>query len=221
MTRMTRIAIALASALFASGDAWAKAEGVDSRASFPPVGCGGANGGAAGDCHVEAPTAELLVTIDGPDRIGTTPEDVGFYTLSIPPGSFGLLGAGFNVALAPSETGCELEPFGPSGKIGFQNESLDPFDPVLSHDYAGDAPPTTLVGVWSYQFLVLNCQTPGPLLLMAAMNAFDGSGDETGEVWNGTELEIIVPEPSALLLGVAALAPLAALSRAHGPRRHS
>jgi hypothetical protein len=45
------------------------------------------------------------------------------------------------------------------------------------------------------------------------MNAFDGSGDETGEVWNGTEREITVPEPSALLLGAAALAPLAAMRR--------
>ena len=40
MTRMTCIALALA--LFAAGDAWAKAEGVDSRAYFPPLGCGGA-----------------------------------------------------------------------------------------------------------------------------------------------------------------------------------
>lgn len=212
MSRMFSIAIALA--LFAATDAWAKAEGVDSRAYFAPIGCGGEGGGAAGDCHVEAPTAELIVTIDGPDRIGTAPEDVGFYTVSIPAGSFGLLGAGFNVAFAaPNQTGCELEPFAPVGKIGFENESLDPNDPVLSHQYSGDAPPTTLVGVWSYQFLVLNCQTPGTLLLMAAMNAFDGSGDETGEVWNDAQLDITVPEPSALLLGAAALVPLAVLRR--------
>jgi len=217
MTRM--ISIALALALFAAGDAWAKAEGVDSRAYFAPVGCGGPGGGEAGDCHVESPTEELIGTIDGPDRIGTTPEDVGFYTLSIPAGSFGLEGAGFNVALAPSETGCELEPFGPTGKIGFENESLDPNDPVLSHAYSGDAPPSTLVGVWSYQFLVLNCQTPGPLLLMAAMNAFDGSGDETGEVWNDAELGITVPEPSALLLGAAALASLSEMHRTRRARR--
>jgi hypothetical protein len=211
---MSRIVLIVALALCAASDAWAKAEGVDSRAYFPPIGCGGAGGGGAGDCHVEAPTAELIVTIDGPDQIGTAPEDVGFYTVSVPPGSFGLMGAGVNVALAaPNTTGCELEPFGPAGKIGYENESLDPFDPVLSHQYAGDAPPSTLVGVWSYQFLVLNCQTPGPLLLMAAMNAFDGSGDETGEVWNGAELDITVPEPSALLLGAAALAPLALLRR--------
>lgn len=212
MSRM--IPIALVISLLAAGDAWPKAGGVDSRAYFPPIGCGGAGGGAAGDCHVEGPDPQLVVTIDGPDRIGTTPEDVGFYTVSIPAGSLGLMGAGFNVALAaPNTTGCELEPFAPVGKIGFQNESLDPNDPVLSHAYSGDAPPSTLVGVWSYQFLVLNCQTPGPLLLMAAMNAFDGSGDETGEVWNAAELDITVPEPSALALGLAALAPLTLLRR--------
>ena len=49
--------------------------------------------------------------------------------------------------------------------------------------------------MWSYQFLVLNCTTPGPLLLLAAMNAFDGSGDETGEVWNDARLDVTVPEP--------------------------
>lgn len=223
MTSRT-IPIVFALALFAADHAFAKAEGVDSRAYFPPIGCGGAGGGeggggeSAGDCHVEAPTAELVVAIDGPDRIGTTPDDVGFYSVSIPPGSFGLQGAGVNVALAaPNTTGCELEPFGPAGKIGYENESFDPSDPVLAHQYSGAAPPSTLVGVWSYQFLVLNCQTPGPLLLMAAMNAFDGSGDATGEVWNGAQLGITVPEPSPLLLGVAVLVPLAGLLRRRAP----
>ena len=67
--------------------------------------------------------------------------------------------------------------------------------------------------MWSYQFLVLNCSTPGPLLVLAAMNAFDGSGDETGEIWNKTQLEVTVPEPAAGALGMATFAALALLRR--------
>lgn len=197
--------------IFAATDAFAKAEGVDSRVTFAPVGCGSADGGAAGECHVQPLDPTLLVTIDGPTEIGTNPEDAGFYTVSIPVGSGGKLGAGMNVAIAkPNTTGCELEPFAPLSKMGFQNETLDD-GPVLSHAYDGDPPPTTLNNVWSYQFLVLNCTTPGPLLLLAAMNAFDGSGDEEGEIWNKTELAVTVPEPDAALLGVVTIAALASL----------
>jgi MYXO-CTERM domain-containing protein len=202
--------------LFAAGDAFAKAEGVDSRATYQPVGCGSADGGAAGECHVQPLNPELMVTIDGPTELGTNPEDAGFYTVSIPPQSEPLLGAGMNVSIGkPNMTGCELEPFAPVGKIDYRNESLDPNDPVLSHEYQGDAPPSTLIGVWSYQFLLVNCSTPGPLLLHAAMNAFDGSGDEEGEIWNLTELAVTVtaPEPSDGLLGAAAIGALASMRR--------
>jgi uncharacterized protein (TIGR03382 family) len=47
------------------------------------------------------------------------------------------------------------------------------------------------------------------------MNAFDGSGDEGGEAWNSSTLEITVPEPGTTLLGVGALAAVAALGRRH------
>lgn len=197
--------------LFAATDAFAKAEGVDSRVTFAPVGCGSPDGGAAGECHLQALDPSLLVTIAGPTQLGTSPEDAGFYTVSIPAQGEPLKGAGMNVAIAkPNTTGCELEPFSPVDKMAYRNETLDD-GPVLSHDYQGDAPPSTLVGVWSYQFLVLNCKTPGPLLLLAAMNAFDGSADETGEIWNKTELAVTVPEPDAALLGGATVAALVSL----------
>jgi hypothetical protein len=154
-----------------------------------------------------------MVTIDGPTQIGTGAEDFGLYTVSIPPQSVesGLDGAGMNVAIArPNATGCNLEAFAPLDKMAFRNELGGP-DPVLSHDYQGDPPPTTLAGVWSYQFLVLNCKTPGPLLLLAAMNAFDGSGDETGEIWNQTELAVTIPEPPAALLNLGTFLTLTSL----------
>ena len=200
--------------LFGAADAFAKAEGVDSRATYTPLGCGSADGGAAGECHVQPLDPTLMVTIEGPTELGTTPEDFGLYTVSIPPQNAPLLGSGMNVAIArPNTTGCQLDKFSPLDKMAFRNESLDPEDPVLSHDYQGDAPPSTLVGVWSYQFLLINCKTPGPLLLQAAMNAFDGSGDETGEIWNLTELAVTVPEPGAAVLGAATFAALASLDR--------
>jgi hypothetical protein len=200
--------LGFALALLVATSAHGKAEGVDSRAYFPPIGCGSPEGGPDAECHVQNADPTLLVTIDGPTQIGTGPEDVGFYTVSIPPNSGGLMGAGMNVALVKSGTGCELEEFGPSGKIGRQNETLDPNDFVLSHAYTGDPPPSTLIGVWSYQFLVLNCTTPGAVLLRAAMNAFDGSGDELGEIWNETELPVTVPEPSATAAALVAIAAL-------------
>jgi hypothetical protein len=203
--------------LFTATDAFAKANGVDSRVTFEPVGCGSLDGGAAGECHLQALDPSLLVTIDGPTEIGTGLDDVGFYTVSIPVGFNQLEGSGVNIALAtPNTTGCQLEKF--STNLIELNETLDPTNPVLSHDYEGDAPPTTLVGVWSYQFLVGNCTTPGPLLLMAAMNAFDGSGDEEGEVWNKTQLSVTVPEPGDALLVVATVTVLASL-RGYARRR--
>jgi hypothetical protein len=137
----------------------------------------------------------LMVTIDGPTQIDTGGAEL--YTVSIPPQAAPLDGAGVNVVLgAPNSTGCDLEAF--STNLRLENE-LGFGDDMLTHDYEGEPPPSDLVGIWSYQFLVVNCTTPGPLLLLAAMNAFDGSGDEEGEIWNKTELAVTVPEPGAAL----------------------
>jgi hypothetical protein len=212
---MLRSLVAITALLFA-GSAFGKAEGIDSRKYFPPIGCGGADGGPDNECHLEPASETLMVTIDGPTQIEPGSEGFGIYTVSIPVG-FGapkLVGAGMNVAIAPpNSAGCMLEEGSPPSTMAERNESFDPTDPVLSHDYSGEPPPSTLVGVWSYQFLVLNCQNPGPLLLLAAMNAFDGTGTEEFEVWNKTQLDVTVPEPSAALLGATALAAVATLRR--------
>jgi hypothetical protein len=211
---MPRLVVVMMSLLFA-GSAFGKAAGIDSRATFPPIGCGSPDGGAAGDCHTQALDPALTVTIAGPTQVDLAPQGVGFYTVSIPVQSPPLMGAGMNVAIgAPNATGCMLEKFSPVDKMGFPPEPFDANNLALSHSYSGDPPPSTLVGVWSYQFLVLNCQNPGPLLLLAAMNAFDRNGAEDGEVWNKTQLDVSVPEPGAALIGAAALAALVTLRRA-------
>jgi hypothetical protein len=201
----------VATILVLAGSAFGKAEGIDSRATFEPLGCGSADGGAAGDCHVQPLDPALTVTIAGPTQIDPGPQGSGLYTVSIPTDFGGLKGAGMNVAIgAPNTTGCKLEEFAPIDKMGTRNEvGAGQDDFVLSHDYNGDPPPTTLENVWSYQFLLVNCQTPGPLLLLAAMNAFDGDGTELGEIWNKTQLDVTVPEPGAALLGATSITALA------------
>jgi hypothetical protein len=178
--RMRRITLLLL-CLLAPSAASAEADGVDSRTEFPPLGCGNSVTGEGAGCHFQDASPQLVVTLDGPTQIDVGEQGAGFYTASIPQGFMGLQGAGINVALdAPNEPGCQLEEFAPVDKMGFENESGDLDNPVLSHFHVGDPPPTSLVNVWSYQFLVLNCLAPGTLSLRVAMNAFDGSGDETG-----------------------------------------
>jgi hypothetical protein len=219
---MFRLLLGMAT-LFCAGSAFGLAGGVDSRTSFETVGCGSSATGADLGCHVKDPNAALTVTIEGPVQFDSGPLGFGTYTVSIPVGSQsqGLMGAGMNVEIAPpNSAGCVLKEGRPPSTMAFRNESLDPNDPVLSHDYSGpESTPTTLVGVWSYQFLVLNCQDPGPLVLLAAMNAFDGSGDETGEVWNLTQLDVTVPEPGADLVGAGAFAALRMLNWGRSWRR--
>lgn len=210
--------IALLAMLLCAGDALAEATAVDSRDAFPPIGCGDAVTGEGAGCHVTNANPELVVSLTGDERVDVGPEAAGLYTASIPAGAFGLQGAGINVAMAePNATGCDLEAFAPSGKLGPFNGGFG--DPVLSHLHDGDPPPVpTLVGVWTYQFLVLNCQTPGTLLLRVAMNAFDGDGTELGEVWNGTELEVTVPEAGANASALAMLLALGGVRRVRSRR---
>jgi hypothetical protein len=190
-----------------------EAIGVDSRKEFPPLGCGNSATGEDAGCHFTNANAALTVTIEGPDRIDVGEQGFGLYRASIPVDFQNLKGAGINVAMdEPNAPGCEIEEFGPNGKVQLLNPENRP-DPVMTHLHVGDPPPTNIYDVWSYQFLILNCLTEGTLSLRVAMNAFDGDGTEEGEVWNFATRQVDVPEPIAPLAGAACVAVLAALRR--------
>lgn len=184
--------------------------GVDSRQEYPPVGCGGTDGLEVG-CHFTEANQDLVVTLVGPTELAADPFGSGSYAVSIPTDFASLEGAGVNVAIAAGNaTGCQLEAF--SSNLRDANDSLDPEDFVLTHA-GNDSPPDNLVGVWGYEFLIVNCTNPGTLTLLAAMNAFNRDGLESGEIWNKTELQVTVPEPAGAALGLAALTALALLER--------
>jgi len=82
---------------------------------------------------------------------------------------------------------------------------------VLSHRDAEDTPPLGSIGVYGYQFLLVNCNTPGTVRVLVAMNTFNFDGESTGDFWNQAEKTVTVPEPGSAgaALAVAVLATLA------------
>jgi hypothetical protein len=193
--------------LFAPALAGAEADGVDSSLSFPPVGCGSVAEGETLGCHFQDAEPTLAVTLAGPAEVPLGAFG-GAFTASVPPGFAGLAGAGVNVTMdATSTAQCFLDPFDPL----LRDEGAVPRT-LLTHTGDADPPPENLIGKWSYDFLVVDCDVPGTLVLLAAMNVFDGDGTEEGELWNKTQLSVTVPEPAAGAPEGAAGLALAALA---------
>ena len=84
----------------------------------------------------------------------------------------------------------------------------------IVHSNAATGLPTGNLGDWSYNFTLTAPGTLGTIVLNAVMNAYDGLGDETGDLWDAVSLNVeVVPEPSTILLLATGMAGLAALGR--------
>jgi len=196
--------------LLAVGPAGAKEKGVDSPSYFPPIGCGvGPDGGPDG-CHDTSADAALVVQLDGAIAIPTGGS--GNYMVSMPVGFGGQMGSGVNVAVGTDSTAsCDLDRLG-AANLQFLGGDANR-QATLSHADATTQPPTGSLGVWSYSFALTNCIVPGTIHLLAAMNAYNGDADITGDVWNSTEMNVTVPEPTANRVGAIAIATLGGLIR--------
>ena len=202
--------------LLAVGSAEAKEKGVDSPRYFTPIGCGvGPDGGPDG-CHDRSPDPAVQIQLDGVAAIPTGGS--ADYMISLPVGFASKVGSGMNVVVGTDSTAsCDLDKLGAANLL-FIGGNLSR-QATLSHANATVVAPNGNRGVWSYTFALTNCIIPGNLHLLTAMLAYDGDGDIPGDLWNTTEMNITVPEPTASGVGAAAIAVLAGLNRWRRPAR--
>jgi hypothetical protein len=208
------------------GDAHANITGIDSTFfnEGGVVGCGSPTLNENEGCHADLENPMVLVEIEGPSQISVD-EGSGFYTVHLSetlPATFE--GAGVNITIyeLDSTSDCELDPFPQPGSDPLQFcgglVCGGATGNVLSHTSAEVGPPTGSIGVFSYDFQLVNCTTEGEVRVLTAMNAFNGDEDITGEAWNKAEIMVTVSAPEAgPTASIAALGVLLAL----GARRRT
>lgn len=187
----------------------AEKDGIDSTLYFDgAVGCGSPDLAQDPGCHANPASDLVSVSIDGPDDIQTGGVGVFEALAETPPQ--GQVGAGINVLIdaASSTSDCQLDTFPTQDANQLVFEGA-----VLTHRDAETPPPLGSIGVFSYQFLLINCNTPGSVRLLVAMNTFNFDGESTGDAWNKTEKTVTVPEPAGAGLAAAAALAAAALAR--------
>ena len=161
-------------------------------------------------CHGSL-SSEVTATITGLSTIfaGTTQT----YTTTLT-GNL-LTGAGLNVALG-GLAGAALGDIEANTKIIVgSSKAPAPYASANQITHTGIADNT---GDWSYDFTLTAPLTLGTIVLNSVMLAFDGSGDDTGDLFNNTTFSVqVIPEPSTILLLGTGMAGLAALGRRRRP----
>jgi hypothetical protein len=205
-----RLVLGLGLAVATAGAAVAEKDGIDSTLYFDgAVGCGSAELGEQEGCHANPKSDLVQVSLQGPDRIDEG-GGLGVYTATVMTDIQGQQGSGINVLLDPqaSTSDCQLDAFPQPGSDPLVFEGA-----VLTHRDAESPPPLGSIGVFSYQFLLIDCNTPGTVRLLVAMNTMNFDGESTGDAWNETEKTVTVPEPAGAGLAAALALAGAALAR--------
>ena len=165
-------------------------------------------------CHGSLSTA-VTTTITGLSTIlaGTTQT----YTTTLT--GTRQTGAGLNVRLT-GIAGASLGDVETNTQVITSSKATAPYAnaPQITHVNPSVAAPAGNSGDWAYNFTLTAPLTLGTLVLNSVMLAFDGTGDETGDLWNNTTFSVqVIPEPSTILLLGTGMAGLAALGRRRRP----
>jgi len=161
-------------------------------------------------CHGSLST-DVTTTITGLSTIA--PGATQTYTTTLT-GTL-LTGAGLNVRLT-GLGGASLGDVEANTQVITSSKATAPYAgaPQITHVDSSVAAPAGNSGDWSYNFTLTAPLTLGTIVLNSVMLAFDGSTDESGDLWNNLTFSVqVIPEPSTILLLGTGMAGLAALGR--------